>query len=252
MTPPPPSNHLDPSELGDKTFWDETYSSDLTHNASTPTHIGQTWFSDSNASTLTLKYLLSLSPPLNPTDTSFLDLGTGNGEFLFLLRSEGGFTGPMLGVDYSPASVELASRIAGQKGYSAEGKAGVRFKEWDIISGNWADNREGGFDVVLDKGTFDAVSLNAETDGEGRRVCEGYRTKVLPMVKVGGRFLVTSCNWTEDELKGWFECSEQKGGGGDEDGEGRFEWQGRVQYPRFKFGGVEGQSVSGVCFKKVS
>ncbi|KAL8636226.1 MAG: hypothetical protein Q9228_006358 [Teloschistes exilis] len=251
MTPPSPPNHLDPSELGDKTFWDETYTSDLTHNASKPTHIGQTWFSDSNASALTLKYLLSLSPPLDSASTSFLDLGTGNGEFLFLLR-EGGFTGSMLGVDYSPASVELASRIAGQKGLSVEGEAGVRFNEWDIVSGNWADSGEGEFDVVLDKGTFDAVSLSADTDGEGRRVCEGYRAKVLPMVKVGGRFLVTSCNWTEEELKGWFEWSALEGGGKGEDGGGKFKWEGRVEYPRFKFGGVEGQSVSGVCFKRVS
>ncbi|KAL8689530.1 MAG: hypothetical protein Q9218_004817 [Villophora microphyllina] len=252
MTPPPPPIHLDPSELGDKSFWDSTYTSDLTHNTHTHTHVGQTWFSDSNASALTLKYLLSLSPPLSPTSTNFLDLGTGNGEFLFLLRSEGEFTGPMLGVDYSAASVELASRIAGQKGYTSERHEGVRFKEWNIITGDWTNSGEGRFDVVLDKGTFDAVSLNAETDADGRRVCEGYRDKVLPMVKVGGRFLVTSCNWTEEELRGRFEGDGYGESGRDVEGEGGFEYEGRVEYPKFRFGGMEGQSVSGVCFRRVS
>ncbi|KAL9059389.1 MAG: hypothetical protein Q9206_001518 [Seirophora lacunosa] len=220
--------------------WDSTYAHDLHTKSHTPTHTGTTWFADSCASAKTLSYLHSLSPALPPTTTTFLDLGTGNGEMLFLLRSpEGGFTGRMLGIDYAAASVELASRIAAEKGYE---ETEVGFKEWDILDTRreWG---EGAFDVVLDKGTFDAVSLNAETDAEGKRVCEGYRGRVLGMVKKGGRFLVTSCNWTEEELRGWFE-----GAGGQEVG---FEWEGRVEYPTFRFGGKSGQSVSGVCFRRM-
>lgn len=146
----------------------------------------------------------------------------------------------MLGIDYSAASVSLATRLAAESGY---GEDEVGFKEWDILAdGGW---REGEFDVVLDKGTFDAVSLNAETDAEGRRMCEGYAGKVVGMVKKGGRFLVTSCNWTEEELRGWFE------GKGGAEGERGFEWEGKVEYPRFRFGGKMGQSVSGVCFRRV-
>ena len=161
---------------------------------------------------------------------------------LFLLRSEGGFLGPMFGIDYSTASVELATRLARQKGYTDQD---VRFREWDILRPPTAENGwdEGAFDLVLDKGTFDAVSLNEATDALGRRVCEGYRDKVLDMMKVGGRLLVTSCNWTETELREWFEA---KG----EDGRS-LEFEGRVDYPRFKFGGREGQSVSGVCFRRL-
>lgn len=136
----------------------------------------------------------------------------------------------MLGVDYSLASVKLARRIAGQKNLDIE------FEVWDIMGDEnpWLGEV---FDVVLDKGTFDAVSLNAEEDVDGRRICEGYRDKVEKMVKPGGRFLITSCNWTEKELGEWF------GGGG-------LVVEGRVEYPTFSFGGMKGQSVYSVCFRR--
>lgn len=135
----------------------------------------------------------------------------------------------MLGVDYSLASIELARRIAGQKNLDIE------FEVWDIMGNEnpWL----GGFDVLLDKGTFDAVSLNAEEDADGRRICEGYRDKVEGLVKPGGRFLITSCNWTEKELGEWF-------GGGD------LVVEGRLEYPTYSFGGVKGQSVYSVCFRR--
>lgn len=138
----------------------------------------------------------------------------------------------MLGVDYSVGSVELARRIAREK----NGVVGnVEFRVWDIMG---EDPWEGGeFDVVLDKGTFDAVSLSAEEDGRGRRVCEGYRARVEQLVKRGGVLLVTSCNWTEEELRGWFEG-------------GELGFEGRVGYPRFSFGGQTGQSISSVCFRR--
>lgn len=150
---------------------------------------------------------------------------------LFLLREEGQWDGRMVGVDYSGSSVELARGLAEAKGL------GVEFEVWDVMKdaprGDWGE----GFDVVLDKGTFDAVSLCGETDGGGRRVCEGYRERVERLVRGGGLVLVTSCNWTEGELEEWF------GGGG-------LEAVGRVEYPTFRFGGGSGQSISSVCFRK--
>ena len=149
----------------------------------------------------------------------------------------------MVGVDYSMGSVELARRVLRGKEKEKEMEGKVRFEEWDIMNAVDGGREEewmveGGFDVVLDKGTFDAVSLSAEVDGRGRRVCEGYRERVEGLVKEGGWVLVTSCNWTQEELKGWF------GGGG-------LEYWGRIKYPVFRFGGGEGQSVSSVCFRRV-
>jgi hypothetical protein len=134
----------------------------------------------------------------------------------------------------------------------APGGRAVEFMVWDVLagpleavrpSGQGGDEKPWeGWDVVLDKGTFDAVSLSSARDEAGRRVCEGYRDRVLQLLKRGGIFLVTSCNWTEAELKGWFEG----------DGEvGRLEQVGRVEYRSFSFGGVKGQTISTICFMKL-
>ena len=148
----------------------------------------------------------------------------------------------MLGVDYSERSVEFARRIAAEKGFGGEGGREVEFRWWDIMSGDEkevlvGDGEEGRWDVVVDKGTFDAISLSEERDGRGRRVCEGYKDRIVPLVRRRGLFLVTSCNWTEEELRGWFEG-------------GELEVLGKVEYRSFSFGGRKGQTVCSICFRR--
>lgn len=186
---------------------------------------------------------------------------------LFALREEG-WGGEMVGVDYSEKSVELARRVGEEMGYGArrgrneqEGGTGpgvgegerdggsgdkeVKFAVADIMASPppspshtpWLP--PAGFDVVLDKGTFDAISLSSDRDAGGRRICEGYRGRVERLVRRGGVLLVTSCNWTEEELKTWFVVPE-----------GELEAVGRIRYPVFRFGGGMGQSVSCVCFRR--
>ena len=96
---------------------------------------------------------------------------------------------------------------------------------------------EKGWDVVLDKGTFDAITLSEEQDESGRRICEGYKERVMPLIREGGIFLVTSCNWTEEELGAWFK------------GEG-LEFVESIAYKSFSFAGRKGQTISSVCFRK--
>lgn len=155
-------------------------------------------------------------------------------------------------MDYSAESVALARQIAGSGAVAGDDE--VEFAEWDVLRGPYgavlgAGGQEGqeegrGWDVVHDKGTFDAVSLSDEADAHGRRVSEGYKARVVRVVRPGGLFLVTSCNWTEAELEGWF-------GEGSADVEGgRFVRVGRVEYPSFSFGGVKGQTISTLCFQK--
>ena len=162
---------------------------------------------------------------------------------IFLLREEGGFEGGVVGVDYAEASIELCRELAVEKGFTLgqrfDGRGSVEFAVWDVMRMAPREEWVEGFDVVLDKGTFDAVSLSGEVDEEGRRICGVYRERVERLVKRGGYVLVTSCNWTENELAEWF-------AGGD------LEVHGRVKYPVFKFGGQTGQSVCSVCFRKKS
>ncbi|WEW60446.1 Protein-lysine N-methyltransferase efm4 [Emydomyces testavorans] len=253
---------------------------------------GTSWFAEHKAPEKVLQFLTSEGFPLAPCNIAatattsgaddggggeqpcILDLGTGNGSMLRLLRS-GGFAGEMVGVDYSERSVELARRLGvdGGKGRGGE----IRFEVWDILAAGergsggdddgisaleWFPVRKGGFDIVLDKGTFDAVSLSGEQvveeeeeggDGDGdaagrkrvvRRVCEMYPGIARRLVKRGGFLVVTSCNWTEEELVKWFAHV-----AGEDGGDGLEVW-GRIEYPNFRFGGVEGQGVCTVCFRR--
>lgn len=250
--------------------WDNLYKRELVNNTSDPTDRGTVWFDDSDAEAKLLQFLEDLTedeeegektttataaadccPALDQQSTSFLDLGCGNGSFLFALREEG-WRGRCLGVDYSAESVALARQIAGSGAVAGDER--VEFAEWDVLRGPYeavlggggggAGSAEEGWDVVHDKGTFDAISLSDETDGGGRRISEGYKGRVVRLVRPGGLFLVTSCNWTEAELQGWF-------GEGSADVEGgAFVRVGRVNYPSFSFGGVKGQTISTLCFQR--
>lgn len=199
---------------------------------------------------------------------------------LALLRRKGGFRGgDMVGVDYSIGSVQLARELQRLRIHSAylggsdsededqeqsgegegpgtEDDSDIRFEEWDILSStdplsdsstgalDWFPYAQGGFDIVLDKGTFDAVSLCDEVDGDGAaqgRVCERYPAVARRLVRRGGFLVVTSCNWTEEEVVRWFTSGTEK--------DGLKVW-GRVDYPRFQFGGKEGQGVCTVCFQR--
>lgn len=180
----------------------------------------------------------------------------GNGHFLFRLRegeeeSDGegegedmkGWGGRMMGVDYSQKSVEFARRIAESKGFDSNETSGkqIEFEWWDIMSQSPSplitSASHPGWDVVHDKGTFDAISLSEEKDDQGRRICESYKERVVPLLREGGILLVTSCNWTEEELNGWFEG-------------GELIVVEKIQYRSFSFGGRKGQSVSSVCYRK--
>jgi SAM-dependent methyltransferase len=240
------------------------YTSELSNHAADPADIGTVWFDDSDAEAKTLAFLASL-PDLDRHSTSFLDLGCGNGSLLFALRDGGheddgdeqeqngadkGWRGPMLGVDYSAQSIALADQIASSRSSSSPSSAPITFTHWDVLNGPFdkvlLGAQSSGFDIVLDKGTFDAISLADARDVQDRRPCEGYRDRVLRLVRPGtGRFVITSCNWTEAELLAWFE-------GGDAGEAGHFALDGRVEYRSFSFGGVKGQTITTLCFRRIS
>ncbi|KAM7193611.1 S-adenosyl-L-methionine-dependent methyltransferase [Rhypophila sp. PSN 637] len=275
--------HLDPSELGTKEYWDSLYKSELTNHAENPTDEGTVWFDDSDAQTKMVEFLeeqvdceesLEAEPHLcafrhiSKESASVIDLGCGNGSMLFALREEG-WTGRLLGVDYSDTSVAFANKVQEtrrkQKQQDAEEEEeeeekewqDVEFQTWDVLNGNFPDLQQArGWDIVLDKGTFDAISLSSERNAQGNPICEGYPSRVLNLLREGGIFLITSCNWTEDELKAWIEGGIQETVEGANDGgkkeikKYRMRQIGRVKYPSFSFGGVQGSTISTLCFVK--
>ncbi|KAK0623198.1 S-adenosyl-L-methionine-dependent methyltransferase [Immersiella caudata] len=243
--------HLDPSELGTKQYWDNLYTTELSNHASNPSDEGTVWFDDSDAEHKIVSFLDEHGESdfsFSRADSKILDLGCGNGSLLFALRDDG-WEGTLVGVDYSAESVRLARAVGATRAREEEreGEIGVEFREWDVLAGEFrVVGGEGVWDLILDKGTFDAVSLSGEKDERGRRICEGYGERVVKLLRNGGLFLVTSCNWTEAELKAWFE-----GTNANAPGQGALKQVARIKYSSFSFGGVKGQTISTLCFEKV-
>jgi len=75
------------------------------------------------------------------------------------------------------------------------------FSVADLLDSVFAAAHVGAFDLLLDKGTYDAISLSGEP-AHRRRFIETAATIVKPET---GRFLITSCNWTQDELIAHFQ-----------------------------------------------
>ncbi|KAI1824860.1 hypothetical protein F4861DRAFT_222167 [Xylaria intraflava] len=286
--------HLQPSKLGTKEYWDALYTTEIANHAHDPSDTGTAWFDDSDAETKLLEFLgdpeRAQELGLDTATTSFLDLGTGNGALLFALR-DAGWEGPMLGIDYSPQSVQFARRLerarredpddddTKQRGQGHD-EVDIHFAEHDVLHSSatavlnvtFSPAVTRGWDVLLDKGTFDAISLSTEApepvaDEEQNRPNEAYGSRILPMIREGGLFLITSCNWVEAELKAWFEdgavqeipATRNANTDADHHGEGEdtesirwgFEAVGRIEYRSFSFGGVKGQTISSLCFRKV-
>lgn len=55
--------------------------------------------------------------------------------------------------------------------------------------------------VCVDKGTYDAISLNPDGAERSRMA---YRQMVKHLLQPGGLLMITSCNWTKDELLDFF------------------------------------------------
>ncbi|BFZ10353.1 hypothetical protein BsWGS_13392 [Bradybaena similaris] len=212
------------SVLGTQKYWEETYSRELKvfHDVG---DTGEIWFGeevqDRIVQWLTNKSQLSVT-------SRILDIGCGNGMLLLALRSEG-FT-DLTGVDYSEGAVSLSRSIT-QKG----GITDIKFEVCDILlPASVADLcRCRHFDVCLDKGTYDAISLR-DAESSGDRV--KYSQNVQSLLSEGGHLIITSCNWTKEQLELNFQSD--------------FDILYEIPAPSYTFGGKTGQTVTTLVLKK--
>ncbi|KAM4851714.1 EEF1A lysine methyltransferase 2-like [Thomomys bottae] len=91
------------------------------------------------------------------------------------------------GIDYSPSAIQLSGSIVEKEGLS-------KLKVEDFLN---LSTKLSGFHVCVDKDTFDAISLNPD-NAIGKRKQDVKSLSVV--LKVKGFFLITSCNWTKEEL----------------------------------------------------
>ena len=141
-------------------------------------------------------------PPHSTPAPHVLEIGSGNGTLLFALHEAGYPPERLSGIDYSEDAVRLARAIGKSRaGGSGEIDEDEPHAQSDRITFNTCDflradvpllydmNRDG-WDLVLDKGTFDAIALS-EKDENGKNGADLYPSRLRDIVKPGGFFLIT-------------------------------------------------------------
>lgn len=136
----------------------------------------------------------------NVTDpqSRIIDLGCGNGHLLLELTNEGYKN--LHGIDYSESAITLAKSIAQQRDLEW-----IKYNAVDFLSNpDWFLPGEP-YNIVLDKGTYDAISLHPDQVQAKKDGVPGPREKYVESAhrmieKNSGLFLITSCNWTKEEL----------------------------------------------------
>uniref|UniRef100_A0AAZ3S874 Methyltransferase domain-containing protein n=1 Tax=Oncorhynchus tshawytscha TaxID=74940 RepID=A0AAZ3S874_ONCTS len=123
-----------------------------------------------------------------------LDIGEGNGILLIELV---GFELKFEGVYF--CSLCRTSRNVLQ----TEDLSNVEVKEVDFMS---CSGELSSFDLCIDKGAFDTISLNPENTEESK-AC--YVQALRGALKEEGFFVITSCSWTKDQLLQMFSQGER-------------------------------------------
>lgn len=238
---------LNSSKLGTQEYWNNFYKREIDNFNNDSDDTGECWFDDSDAE---LKMVQFLVEKLNDgafeelTTIRFIDLGTGNGHLLFQLQEEleeecerTDLNFFFKGIDYSPDSVEFSKSIQTKRGLT-----NFEFDQVDLLAKENAflQANEGKYDIMLDKGTLDAIALNNDpiADFDNKIGLEVYTSQVTKLLHPGSVFLVTSCNFTEEELTKIITE------------EGSLEVWDKINYKTFEFGGVQGSTICSIAFVK--
>ncbi|KAG8872491.1 hypothetical protein FRB97_007575 [Tulasnella sp. 331] len=176
--------------------WDDVYKTELDNFEADSNDEGEVWFGVDSVEKMVDWTKINVPGSTNPY---ILDIGAGNGILSIALADAGYNASRILGVDYSADSVRLAKAVAQHRGVP-----NLMFERGDFLKEDLplldGMNDVGAWDLLLDKGMYDAIAL-AEKDSEGVSPLTLYPGRVKRLLKPGAYFLITSCNFTEDELK---------------------------------------------------
>jgi 2-polyprenyl-3-methyl-5-hydroxy-6-metoxy-1,4-benzoquinol methylase len=208
------------SALGTVEYWNEFYNREINSIELNKDSESQIWFGIKVQQKI-VKYISEKYE--NNKQINILDIGCGNGLFLLKLY-EIGFKS-VYGMDYSAKSIDLAKKLIEQN-LSSEYENIKLFVE-DICKPIEPIEF---FDIICDKGTFDAFMLFKENTKET------YIEFVLKKIKpTGGKLIITSCNHTKSELIDYFSKS-------------RFSYIEEIEHQKLVFGGSTGQTQSTLIF----
>ena len=152
-----------------------------------------------------------------------MECGAGNGTLLLSFLTSSSHLGvqhyDLTGLDYSSGSTRLSAQIEAQRradlpieieeydsddddedlGQQVLNETTCTWRTVDLLRDEIGEE----WDLVMDKGTFDALCLSQEGVKEkgDRLPSVVYPEQVTRLVKMGGYFLITSCNFTEEEIR---------------------------------------------------
>jgi len=226
---------LRPSKLGTKEHWDNVYREELIIFEEIGDE-GEVWFGEESVRKVidwTIENVPSSSIP------RIVEVGSGNGNLLLALAEAGYSTSHLAGVDYSAGAVKLARFIAGKRGHDVTFYLSNFLESDPPLLFGMKESPEGVWDLILDKGTFDAIALGVK-DEDGKSPVSNYLTRVAKLVRPGGYFLITSCNFTEEELQAHF-CVKER----------CLIYHSHIEHPTYEFGGKRGSMISSVAFQRI-
>jgi cyclopropane fatty-acyl-phospholipid synthase-like methyltransferase len=183
--------------------------------------------------------------------SKILDIGCGNAAALVYLAKEYEFQ-HLTGIDYSEPGIALAKKVVTKD----EATEHIELEVVDLMDlDSLYSRRQSGhsftFDVLFDKGTFDAICLN-----EDKAMRDRYVAAIVSMMTPNSYFVITSCNWTQHEVIQIFESYSTIERRQQQHAElaavhpfTQLKLFKTLKYPEFSFGGRTGSTVATVAFK---
>nr|XP_022301820.1 EEF1A lysine methyltransferase 2-like [Crassostrea virginica] len=211
------------SELGTKEYWDQAYDREI-KSFNDVGDVGEIWFGEDSQERV-LDWLEDCEAVTN--EDPVIDLGCGNGVMLLEMAKRG--YSSLTGVDYSEGAIKLARSIA-----EKEQVTHIDYQIADLITEDCTERYTcltRRYKLVIDKGTYDAVSL---IPGDELKTRQAYLKTVRQIMDRGGLFVITSCNWTKEQLLQFWETD--------------FQLYKVIPTPTFQFGGQKGSTVTSLVF----